>query len=59
MENSKEKEDNGKTGLVPNEEIKGSDADKAYDENGDFAKPEDANQDPKKSDVPPGTDADS
>jgi hypothetical protein len=59
MENGKEKEEKGKTGLVPNEEIRGSDADKAYDENGDFGKGEDAGEDPKKSDVPSGTDADS
>lgn len=59
MENSKEKEEKGKTGLVPNEEIKGSDADKAYNENGDFGKAQSAKEDPTKSDVPPGTDADS
>lgn len=58
MENSK-KEKNGKTGIVPNEEIKGSDADKAYDENGNFGTADLVENDPEKSDVPPKTDADS
>jgi hypothetical protein len=58
MENNKE-EEKGKTGSIPNEEIKGSDADKAYDENGDFGKPEPQAADPEKSDTPEGSDADS
>ncbi|MGN7986189.1 hypothetical protein ACTJKC_02555 [Pedobacter sp. 22226] len=38
MDNSKKEEKRGRTGLVPNEEISGSDVDKAYDEKGDFGK---------------------
>jgi len=59
MENNGKKEERGKTGIIPNEEIKGSDADKAYDENGNFGQPEVLEKDPEKSDVPPGSDADS
>lgn len=57
MEENKKKEA-GKTGIIPDEEIKGSDADKAYDENGDFGKPQQEEKDPEKSDSPPGSDAD-
>lgn len=53
-----EEEDKGMTGVVPNEEIKGSDADKAYDENGNFGKRKSQEQEPAKSNVPPGADAD-
>ncbi|MFC4211243.1 hypothetical protein ACFOWA_08635 [Pedobacter lithocola] len=59
MENSKKEEEKGKVGVIPTEEIEGSDADKAYDENGDFAKPQVEEVDPKKTDTPPGSDADS
>jgi len=41
QENNASKKDqtvSGKTGIVPNKELSGSDADKAYDENGDFGK---------------------
>ena len=57
MENIK-KEEKGKTGIIPNDEIKGSDADKAYDENGNFGEADLKEKDPEKSDVPPKTDAD-
>jgi len=58
MENNK-KEEKGKTGIVPNDEIKGSDADKAYDEDGNFGTTDLKEKDPEKSEVPPKTDADS
>ncbi|RNL55759.1 hypothetical protein [Pedobacter jejuensis] len=59
MENNKKEEEKGKVGVVPAEDITGSDADKAYDENGDFAKPQVDDKDAKKTDTPPGSDADS
>jgi hypothetical protein len=32
-------EEEGKTGVIPNEQLAGSDADKAYDQDGNFQKP--------------------
>jgi len=58
MDNSKKEEKMGRTDVVPNEEISGSDADKAYNENGDFGKGASSDKDAEKSDVPPGSDAD-
>jgi len=58
MEDNKKEEEKGKTGNIPNEEIKGSDADKAYDENGDFGKPGLQETGPEKSESPEGSDAD-
>ena len=40
MENNKKEKEAEKTGIIPNEQIKGSDADKAYDEDGNFKQPE-------------------
>lgn len=57
MENKNKKGEKGKTGLIPNEQIEGSDADKAYDENGNFEKEENSKKDPEKSDTPDGSDA--
>ena len=56
MEKNK-KEEKGSTGIVPNDEIKGSDADKAYNEDGEFGKADLKEKDPEKSEVPPKTDA--
>lgn len=46
MENSKSQDDKaqadeskGKTGVIPNEEVNGSDADSAYNEDQEFDKP--------------------
>lgn len=49
----------GKVGLIPNDEIKGSDADKAYDEDGNFWAADLKERKPENSEVPPKTDADS
>ncbi|TCC93157.1 hypothetical protein FBD94_07335 [Pedobacter hiemivivus] len=48
-----------KTGVIPNEQLKGSDADKAYDAEGNFSpkqKPE--NDSPQRLDCQEGSDAD-
>jgi len=49
----------GKVGLIPNDEIKGSDADKAYDEDGNFGEADLKERKPENSEVPSKTDADS
>lgn len=53
-----QQEEKGKTGVVPNEEISGSDADKAYDEEGNFYKQKQTGEGgSEKSDSPEGSDA--
>jgi len=42
-----------KTGVIPNQDLEGSDADKAYDEHGDFVKTEPTASTQKGSDADP------
>lgn len=49
-----------RTGVIPNEQISGSDADKAYDEDGNFVKTKPTgDSDAKTTDSPPGSDSSS
>ena len=57
--NIKKDEEKDKVGNIPKEEISGSDADKAYDENGNFEKElPTADESSADADVPAGSDAD-
>jgi len=60
MENlNDQQEEKRKTGVVPNEEISGSDADKAYDGDGNFYRQEHTGEGgPEKSVSQEGSDAD-
>ncbi|MES2454775.1 MAG: hypothetical protein V4594_04510 [Bacteroidota bacterium] len=56
----KDSKENEKTGVIPNVQISGSDADKAYDQDGNFSKAALLKEgDPKRSDSQAGSDADS
>ena len=49
-----------KTGVIPNEQISGSDADKAYDEDGNFVKEKQTGDaDAETADSPAGSDSSS
>jgi hypothetical protein len=48
-----------KTGVIPNEQLKGSDADKAYDDEGNFSpRQKSENDSPQRLDFQEGSDAD-
>ncbi|WP_316831795.1 hypothetical protein [Pedobacter aquatilis] len=58
MENKEKGKEKSKTGLIPNEQLKGSDADKAYDENQNAQALENSEPDKANKQVSPGADAD-
>jgi len=61
MDNTaKDPKEKNKTGVVPAEEISGSDADKAYDQDGNFVSDNRSEeQKQERSGIPQGSDADS
>lgn len=58
MENNKEEDKKPKKGAVPVEQIEASDADKAYDENGNFGQPTDDGKEAKSKENTNSSDAD-
>ncbi|MGM9478115.1 hypothetical protein ACS5PU_16940 [Pedobacter sp. GSP4] len=64
MDNKNKEKQSSKAVLIENDDLRGSDADKAYDENGNFEKENFEGQEtlkkgPEKNDVSQGADADS
>lgn len=58
LDKEKKSKDGTKTGVVPDHELEGSDADTAYDADGNFVRPEGIEESSPKDDDQDGSDAD-